>query len=262
MRIYLAGDNPLHPSLFGMIPYRMGNQLSPTQLSHYVRHAPEEAHLMVDSGAFQAYNLGRDITREAYLAFMTEFRGRLSGRMTSLEFMTLDVVGDQRATWDNYEYFLAHSSPVVPIVTMGCGEEDILRVLKTDRFCFGFGGVIGADLPRVLEWFDSCYHLIGHHHRRWGHIPRIHLLGVSKSVFVDRYPAWSVDSSTWTTPARFGRSDFFSQPIPRRTGDPIAHSVTTVAVQAEIRRIRRLERRLTSLWRSRGITFVGDDTRS
>ena len=57
--------------------------------------------VIIDSGAFTAFTLGKAVDTKEYAEWAKDFDSRWRHRMDSLHFMNLDVIGDQDASWIN-----------------------------------------------------------------------------------------------------------------------------------------------------------------
>lgn len=219
--------------------------------------------LMIDSGAFTAYSTGRPVSVEAYADWIAGFRQRWSG-LPEITFISLDVIGDQGATWRNYEYLSKSGHNVMPVVTGDAKPKDVVRALESPWSCFGgFGAVPKGPqrLERMRYLLDERFKLVLKVFERTGRMPKVHLLGMTKEWAVLRYPAYSVDSSTWLQPVQFGRfrSGTSRTRIPRinRQSTPEDVAATTMGLRLELQHMSRLEAEATALWASRGIVFDG-----
>jgi hypothetical protein len=57
-------------------------------------------------------------------------------------FISLDVIGDQAASWRNHTYLEKRGLNVLPVITADAGPKDMDRALESAWCCFGgFGAV-------------------------------------------------------------------------------------------------------------------------
>jgi hypothetical protein len=217
--------------------------------------------VIVDSGAFTAWSTGAAIKLEDYVTWATGFRERWAHKMGSLVFLTLDVIGDQAATWRNTTRIKRLGLDVIPVVTFGADLKHLDRALAAPYFALG--GLVpylkSSQRKRLEWWLDLCFARVMRHRDKTGVMPRVHLLGVTTKWVVDRYPAYTTDSSSWVSPLRFGLGDAAKiGRLPRLKGtapDAPERSVLVHALRHEIRKVIFMQDNATALWRHRGVTF-------
>jgi hypothetical protein len=214
--------------------------------------------VIIDSGAFTAHASGKPIRREDYLAWAIDFAERWRERFHQLTFINLDVIGDQAATLENQAWFEGQGFPVLPVLTQGAPMGDLDLLLdRYDYVCFG-GLVPLANQPsRMKWWLDRCFKRVVGRYRETGVMPRVHLLGVSQRWVLNRYPAYSSDSTSWVKPLRFGGGEQagLGRKLPKYKESPAAWAATIHALRAEIRRHKQMEKDATDLWTERGVVF-------
>jgi len=210
------------------------------------------SNVIVDSGAFTAHTLGKEFALDGYAAFIDEFRSKYEPMVAELHFMNLDVIGDQSATWRNFDELTRRGHSVMPVLTRGSPASDIDRAAEHEYFACG--GLVGAGRQSVQAWLDQVFARL----LKRARLPRVHLLGVTQQWALERYPIFSSDSSSWLGPIRYGRSRLHGvQRAPRAIA---ASSAATNAVLMEIlckeiRHYQELEDYATALWRKRGIEW-------
>lgn len=216
--------------------------------------------VIVDSGAFTAWTTGQAINLEEYATWGLAFRERWADQFASLVFLTLDVIGDQDATWVNTGRIQRLGLPVIPIVTFNAPLTHVDRALDEGPY-LALGGLVPylkrARRAQLRWWLDRCFGRVIAHRERTGTMPRVHLLGVTTRWVVERYPCYSTDSSSWVAPLIYGRGSAAGlDSVPRlkdaSTGDRAA---VLHALRHEIRIIQRLQSEATALWAHRGVTF-------
>lgn len=145
--------------------------------------------LLIDSGAFTAYNTGTVITLDDYCQFLTNMR-----QHGDFRYVQLDVFGDPQGTFDNYiEMRNQGFTEAIPVFTRGDSLERLDELYSyTDYIMFG-GIVIGTGNREYIKWF-----LENNHGRS------CHWLGFVDMPFIKAYRPTSVDSSSWNCSARFG----------------------------------------------------------
>ena len=146
--------------------------------------------VLIDSGAFSAANSGKEIDIREYCEFILE--------TGVVKYAGLDVIGDAKATRDNTE-FMIKECKLKPIPTFHMGSEisDLDALLGYPYIALG--GLV----------FSSG--ITSHCDAVWAHLlkkaPKIkvHGFGLTTIDLMERYPWYSVDSSSFKSCKRFGR---------------------------------------------------------
>ncbi len=216
-----------------------------------------QARVLIDSGAFTAWTTGKTIRREEYLEWAQAFKTKWEGKLKSLHFMNLDVIGDARKSEENLHWFEERGFFPLPIITVGASQDEIQRTLANYDYV-AFGGMVGASSEagnfRRLDEFFSLWEA---ERQRTGRQVKVHLLGVTVFGILARYPAYSSDSSSWTAPLRFGRSKASGlENVPRYTAGAGELASTLYALRQEIRASKNMEKQVTEIWKKRGIVWT------
>ena len=208
------------------------------------------SNVIVDSGAFTAHTQGTTFTVEGYAAFIDEFGARYGSDVADANFMSLDVIGDTKATWRNFDHLTRLGKSVMPVLTLGCSLADVDRA--AEHGYVACGGLVGGGRADLMPWLDGVFGRF----RKLGKLPKVHLLGITKQWALERYPAYSCDSSTWLSPLRFGRTLLKGiDRLPRHKDGVSESAIVVEALRAEVRKYRELENQTTALWRRRGIEW-------
>lgn len=192
--------------------------------------------LMLDSGAFSVFT-GKakvDIKRH------TEFVANLKPEQA----IQLDVIGNDDATWKNYLYQREIVPDILPVIHHNASDKHIKRVVDTADYVL-LGGLVPLTRRRkvMFAWLDYLYSKYKLHEKK------VHLLGVTTPDVLKRYPAYSVDSTSWLSPSRYpveGRNTLF---IKQKQKDYRAME------QITIKKTIQLEKDITRLWENRGIKW-------
>lgn len=154
-------------------------------------HGFEE--LMIDSGAFTAYNAGKKIELWDYIDFLKRI-----DYLKPKYRIQLDVIGDHKATKENYKKTLDLGMDVIPVFTRGTPINEINDLLATSNIALLGGVAQGKDREKYTKFvLDNAPK------------GRLHLLGFTNQWIVDNYQPYSVDASSWKKSARFGGFDLF-----------------------------------------------------
>lgn len=226
--------------------------------------AGSSINLTIDSGAFTAFSSGKPVKPIDYFTWACDVKAQYSHAVNELLFMNLDVIGDQEGTWKNYEFLTGKGLNVVPIVTCGCDPSHIQKALAIPSV-IALGGLVpySRKINHLRRWLDSCFrHVLTQRHKT-GNMPRIHLLGVTAPWVLNRYPAFSSDSSSWTQSLRYSggvqraikTSKLNVKGLPRSKEGIEGFECCVHVLRQEIRRCTKMEQEATSLWKARGITW-------
>lgn len=226
-------------------------------LNGSLTHRPR---MLIDSGAFTVRSTGDAITVADYAKWAKQFRKKRGAEFDSLDFVTLDVIGDQRATWANTAELRRLGLDVLPVVTMIDAKlRDIDKALERSEYiCFGG---MPKGMRRIQCYLDPAWAHVWKWAEKHGHMSRIHLLGITRDWMLYRYPAYSSDSSTWCDVVRYGKANTLGVTLPKAGKTP-PRSAQRVAqlhsLRAELQRYRRMEEHATILWKARGVDFGKD----
>jgi hypothetical protein len=158
-------------------------------LIEYLRGVPRDSYrLIVDSGAFTAWNIGKQISLDEYCRFLDSIQ--FLGPFNAVQ---LDVFGNPELTWKNFLIMKQRGYDVMPVFTRGDTLERLDEMYSyTDYIMFG-GITIGGKNINYVKWFME---------RNKGR--KIHWLGFCNVEFVKHFKPYSIDSSSWSSGGRFG----------------------------------------------------------
>lgn len=205
---------------------------------------------IIDSGAFTAAGQGKSYTVDEYAEFIDGFDDAFGASLRERFFMSLDVIGDQAASWRNFDELERRGYDVLPILTRGCSSADIDRA--AEREYLAIGGCVGAGRAELQPYLDQIFARLMKRDR----LPRVHLLGLTQDWAVRRYPAFSADSTSWLRVVFFGQT--------RLTGIDSAvkycnggaeRAFALEGLRAEVRHYQKMQATATELWARRGIEW-------
>lgn len=183
-------DNGARNILISYAEFRTGFGRFYEQLKEY------EFNILLDSGAYSAFTQGYEIPVEEYAAFLHEWKDCLVG------YFNLDVIGDFDRTWDNQDYLEAAGLNPIPVVHYPVATE-VLRIVSRQYDFIGLGGLVPVSTPEADSWLNQVFYK-NDGSRRFPGI-RFHGLGMTKTRLLNKYPIYSVDSTTWLNGKRFGK---------------------------------------------------------
>jgi len=144
--------------------------------------------LIVDSGAFTAWNAGKPVHLDDYCEFLDSIE-----HLKPFNAVQLDVIGDGEATYKNLLEMQNRGYDVMPVFTRGEDPQRLEEFYKMHDYVM-LGGLVGGKTNKnYVKWF------LNRNKSR-----DIHLLGFTNIDFVKHYKPKSVDSSSWVGAARFG----------------------------------------------------------
>lgn len=156
---------------------------------------PDSFRLIVDSGAFTAWNTGKEVNFDAYCQFLKSLP-----KSWEYNAVQLDVYGDPEKTYVNYHRMLDLGfDKIMPVFTRGDTLERLEEFYTyTDYIMFG-GIAIGGENRNYVKWF--CEVNKGR---------KAHWLGFVNVPFLKHYKPYSVDSSSLYSGQRFGNLQYYS----------------------------------------------------
>ena len=156
---------------------------------------PESFRLIIDSGAFTAWNTGQTITMQAYTNFLRTIPAEWDFRAVQL-----DVYGNPEATYQNWLQMLDMGwRDVMPVFTRGDEPARLDEFYKVVD-CIMFGGIaFGGENKNYIKWFAEI-----------NKDRPAHWLGFVNMPFIKRYKPTSVDSSAITGAQRYGSIAYYT----------------------------------------------------
>lgn len=157
--------------------------------AYLMERDPSTFRLIVDSGAFTAWNTGAEVTMEGYTRFLKTIPAHWDWRAVQL-----DVYGDPEGTYANWQRMLDMGwADILPVFTRGDSLERLEEFYEaTDYIMFG-GIAFGGENKNYIKWF--CEANKGR---------PVHWLGFTNMPFIKHYRPTSVDSSSVTSAQRYG----------------------------------------------------------
>jgi hypothetical protein len=154
----------------------------------------DEYRLIIDSGAFTAWNAGKIITLDNYCKFLDSIQ-----HLQPFNAVQLDVIGDPEKSYENYLTMKKRGYEVMPVFTRGDKIDNLDKLYShTDYILLG-GVAFGKQNKEYVNYILK---------RNKGR--KIHLLGFTNFEFLKHYKPYSCDSSSWSGAARFGALDILN----------------------------------------------------
>lgn len=237
------------------------------------RELPYRPGLMLDSGAFSAWTVGKAVNVHAYATFATEL---LETYGAEVHVLNLDVIPGEpgrpptdrertRAVSEsaaNAEILRDAGLPVIEVYHLYEPLDVFGSILDRRRpgELVALGGMVFALTKRsthVRAFCDSAF-AFARDAYGWGSFPPIHGLGVSgDSPTAQRYPWYSVDSIAWMAKNINLEVDSSGRFRHRGSaGRPRTDAATMLYAASRLRRWQRFQTALTSMWTDRGVSHA------
>jgi hypothetical protein len=148
---------------------------------------PYPSRLFLDSGAFSVDSRGAKIDLEQYCDFILQRKAYFE------VYATLDVIGDWRGTARNYDKMAAKGLSPLPTFHQGSPWHEMERMAKSYPY-IALGRlqqVSRKGQEQFQGWLDQAFRRLAPY---WP--VKVHLFGITAQWVMERYPVYSVDSST------------------------------------------------------------------
>jgi hypothetical protein len=151
--------------------------------------------LIVDSGAFSAYNAGMNIELDDYCKFLDNL---FKSPIKVEAYIQLDVVFDGEATQKNYNIMIEKGYDPCPIFTRGDSEDYFFELINSGKYVFVGGVQRGVNNRNFAKWvLENSTN------------KKVHLLAFIKPDFINHYKPYSVDASSWSSTSRYGTIAYY-----------------------------------------------------
>lgn len=168
--------------------------------------------LFLDSGAFSAWSLGKEVNLDDYIAYCLEHMDKVEA-IANLDVIPgrpfqkitpADIENSAKQGWENYERMLAAGIPKDKLIHIFHQGEDFkwLKRMVDEIPYIGLSPANDKTTAQKEAWLDECmqYVLDANGYPR----VKFHGFAVTSLRLMLRYPWYSVDSTTWNVYARYG----------------------------------------------------------
>lgn len=229
----------------------------------------DDVPLIIDSGAFSAWNNGNVIDIHEYLKFCKSLP-------ESCIFVNLDVIPKTgssskevdkccEAGFENFKFLSGHLKNVLPVYHY---KDPIEWAFKYLEYVDYLGISPANDTPEEVKQSYLNYF--------FSHVPlttRTHAFGYTSAFGMNKYPFYSVDSTTWMVSARYSRAVFyhrhrmdFSIPhiseylsrvgIPYDMNNPLPRSSILSAMIFSVRNIQSFMNDVTEIHKTKDFSYL------
>jgi hypothetical protein len=147
--------------------------------------------LLLDCGAFTAKNTGKSILLKDYCRFLDQWGDRL------FRYLSLDVVGDPKATEENLREMLRAGYKPVPVHVLGDDQRRMDELFEMSDY------VALAGLRRPHKGHCSKEYVAAK--TRWARGRDVHWLGYVREEMIATMRPYSCDSASWASSNIWGQ---------------------------------------------------------
>lgn len=162
----------------------------------------DNAQVFLDSGAFSAYTLGVEIDLPTYCEYIKRNMDLWRVEDGVVMASVLDGIGDPLKTYQNQLHMEQLGAKPLPCFHAGEDERYLEYYVKNYEY-ITLGGMVGSSTKQLCIWLDRMwerYLTDGSGRPRL----KVHGFGITAIPIMERYPWYSVDSSSWIQSAAFG----------------------------------------------------------
>lgn len=162
----------------------------------------DNAQVFLDSGAFSAYTLGVSIDLPTYCDYIKRNMDLWRVEDGVVMVSVLDGIGDPLQTYRNQLHMEALGAKPLPCFHAGEDERYLEHYVRNYEY-ITLGGMVGSSTKQLCIWLDRMwerYLTDGSGRPRL----KVHGFGITAIPIMERYPWYSVDSSSWIQSAAFG----------------------------------------------------------
>lgn len=149
--------------------------------------------IMVDSGAYSAFMLKKEISLDRYMDFLHEYGGYFN------EYIALDVIGNAKQSLEYYKIMLSEGLKPIPVYHPPFSDLNILEeYIKLGAKYICFGGIasilkssMASSIVQIQSQLDRSFEVIYKNDKTI----KVHGLGIVSRNLLFKYPWHSVDSS-------------------------------------------------------------------
>jgi hypothetical protein len=152
--------------------------------------------VFLDSGAFSAYTQGVEIDIGRYCDYIQR-----NGDIISVA-SVLDGIGDPLKTWKNQAYM--ESRGVYPLPCFHYGEDERYLEHYINNYPYiTIGGMVPVNKQQLRLWLDRIWEKYLTDKAGYPKL-KVHGFGLTRMSLMERYPWFSIDSSSWVQSAGNG----------------------------------------------------------
>lgn len=148
--------------------------------------------VMLDSGAYSAWRKKKEIDIDKYIEFVKTHRDKFE------ICVNLDVIGDGRASYENWMYLRRNGLDTMPVFHVGTDEKWLEKYMRKVDY-IGIGAIANLSAERRFHGLDHVWKKFLYN---WG--GKVHGMGLTDTQWLERFPWYSVDSISPVLQAAYG----------------------------------------------------------
>lgn len=236
------------------------------QVEHLATYKEQKFMILIDSGAFSAWNRGLVIDINHYVDFIDKIKKIET--IHDIYFINLDVIPHVKGTKptkqqiekaclkgiENYHYIKSKGHSTIHTFHQFENFKFLDLIIKecNDLNYIGISPANDQSIESRNEWLSDVFFRIKTS-------VRTHVLGLTAKDSLEKYPAYSADSSSWINVGRFGELfDYHElEKIPKKNMDKnnlLYYDPKTDYFEA-LQYYINLEKHVTRIWESRNIMW-------
>ena len=162
----------------------------------------DKKQVFLDSGAFSAYTKGVEVDLPGYCRWIKENEDIIEKVDNILIASVLDGIGDPLKTWQNQQAM--EKLGVRPLPCFHYGEDErYLEWYIANYDYITLGGMVPISTKDLKIWLDMIWEKYLTESSGRPRL-RVHGFGLTTISLMERYPWYSVDSSSWVQTSRVG----------------------------------------------------------
>lgn len=203
MKIYLAGYYNGKASAYALSEEQYSYYLESYHYINNKRHCnmirDDKRTIFLDSGAYSMFTQGVTVDLDSYAKFVIDNDDILH---TASNLDHIGAGGEQK-TYDNQKYIESKGAKIQPVVHVR-DTDDWLEKYMAEGYDYIFiGGMVPESTPYLLSRLDQMW--ADHLTNPDGTAKiKVHGFGLTVLSLMERYPWYSVDSTSWVLTGRFG----------------------------------------------------------
>lgn len=156
----------------------------------------DKVKIFLDSGAFSAYSQGIEVSIQEYIQYIKDNSDILLHLQDNQPVASvLDAIGNPEETWENQRKM--EQGGVTPLPCFHYGEDPKFLQWYIKNYSYiTIGGMVAVSNKVLLPWLDYIW---GNYLTNTDGSPKlkVHGFGMTSQYIMERYPWYSVDSSSW-----------------------------------------------------------------
>lgn len=229
------------------------------------------ARVLLDSGAFTAWSLGKQIDLQRYAEWALGVVAKWGDHLVQLDAVNLDrIPGEKGRDATRAELQAAMRESIANADQLRAAGLRIVEVFHQDEPLEFLDELLHRLPPRSIlalsprndvavservKWLRGT--VLPHLLTRYApsDLPRMHGLAATAKAVMSGFPFYSVDSASWIVGMRYGHSALAGvERLPRLREDG-ARGVVRLALRGKVRHYQHLALQATRLWAARGVVW-------